>query len=451
MTEPDPLVAEPGSEGQIRIAGGGRRWSIGASKRGLATLIGGTTLSQVLIVASSPILTRLYTPDDVGAWSAAVAIMAILISVACLSYQLAIALPADDASAANVLGLCIVVAAVTSLLASMVLFVGGDRLFEFLGIEAVAGYWWLIIIGQFFGATFAAFTMWAVRTRRYRHIASGSLVQSASVATTQIALGAVDPTATGMLAGSVTGSIAGSGLLALNSWRSHRQELLAITVSGMRTVARRYVRFVKFSTPAAFLNTLGLRAPQLLLVLLYGPAVGGFFALANRLVSIPLTTIAGAVGQMYFAHAAPLARSDIPALRDLYVRTTRTLALVSIVPTIIGMIVAPAVFRVFFGAEWEEAGWYVTVLAPWYCVMFIVTPAGSTLDVMERQDLHFIREGGRLAILGCAAAGMVLADLSAFQAVIALSVAGTVFYSWYGVLSWRATIERHPPTSGPRG
>ena len=78
------------------------------------------------------------------------------------------------------------------------------------------------------------------------------------------------------------------------------------------------------SAPSAFLNTFGIEAPVLLIVALYGTAVGGQFALAQRVMAIPVTLMAMAVGQVFFAEAARMARDQPMDLPTLFWRTSRT-------------------------------------------------------------------------------------------------------------------------------
>ena len=71
------------------------------------TIAGGTGVAQLVGILSSPIVTRLYTPSDYGAYAVAASVLAVLVSVACIRYEGAIPLPASDVAAANVLALCL--------------------------------------------------------------------------------------------------------------------------------------------------------------------------------------------------------------------------------------------------------------------------------------------------------------------------------------------------------
>ena len=72
----------------------------GELRRGIITLVGGTVLGRAVIVGSSPIITRLFVPTEVGEFATVLSIVAILIVVGDLSYSAAIVLPRSAASTA---------------------------------------------------------------------------------------------------------------------------------------------------------------------------------------------------------------------------------------------------------------------------------------------------------------------------------------------------------------
>jgi O-antigen/teichoic acid export membrane protein len=186
------------------------------------------------------------------------------------------------------------------------------------------------------------------------------------------------------------------------------------------------------------MNTLGEQAPLLLLVGIYGAAVGGQYALAGRVGALPVTLVAAAVSQVFVAETARLAREQPLAMRDMFGRTTRTLALLAIGPFVLMAVLAPILAGLVFGDAWRDAGLFVTILAPMFYLQLVTSPTGGTLDVLERQDLHLVREILRLVFVGGAALIAAATHSSPIVAVAIFSVAGCLTYIAYGLTSWRA-------------
>jgi O-antigen/teichoic acid export membrane protein len=410
----------------------------GELKQGVVTLVGAATISQAIVVISAPVITRLYSPSDVGSYSVATAVLSVLVVVTCLRYEWAIPLPESDVAAANVLALCILVAIGMSLIAALALWIGGGSLLGLLGASTLGQWAVLIAVGQLGAGVVLALTGWAIRTKRFADIGVNRLTQSATLVAVQVGLGVPRLGPVGMLLGSVAGNQAGFVRLARVAWRTHSEAFRAVTWTGIKFAAWRYRRFPIFSSGSALMNTLGEQAPLLLLAGIYGAAVGGQYALAVRVGALPVTLVAAAVSQVFVAETARLAREEPSAMRVLFGRTTRTLALVAIGPFVLMALLAPILSGLVFGEAWRDAGFYVAILAPMFYLQLVTSPTGGTLDVLERQDLHLVREILRLVFVGGAAFIAVAAHASPLEAVGMFSLGGCLTYIAYGLTSWRA-------------
>ena len=61
--------------------------------KNVLTLMTGTTIAQAIPIAISPILTRIYTPEDFGVFALYLSIVSILVVFTTGQYDLAIMLP----------------------------------------------------------------------------------------------------------------------------------------------------------------------------------------------------------------------------------------------------------------------------------------------------------------------------------------------------------------------
>jgi O-antigen/teichoic acid export membrane protein len=90
-----------------------------ASVRDVLKLAGGTAGSQVITVAATPIITRLYGPESFGVLATFASILALLNVVSSLRYELAIAVPEDDDEAITLVWLCFVLVAISTALTAL--------------------------------------------------------------------------------------------------------------------------------------------------------------------------------------------------------------------------------------------------------------------------------------------------------------------------------------------
>ena len=95
------------------------------------TLMTGTTLSQAIPIAISPILTRIYKPEDFGIYAIFIAIITILGTIVSGRYELAIMLPKSDENAMNIFALGILITLLMTLLTTILVIVFNDFLICF--------------------------------------------------------------------------------------------------------------------------------------------------------------------------------------------------------------------------------------------------------------------------------------------------------------------------------
>jgi len=442
VTDPrfEPPVLDEGSVWFRLATPFRRRLQRGSLARDVLTLVAGTAAAQLIVVVTSPILTRIFGPAEFGAFSAAMAILSITMTLACLSYDNAVPLPEEGSDAASLFALCLVISLGITGFFGIAMLLAGSTILHLLDARILDPYVPLLVISQLFGGVMIAATAWSVRVRLFGAMATNRVMQTAALVGVQIAGGVTGLGAFGLLLGDVARSVTGAAGLLVASARAGWWPLRGASIDGMRRMARRYRRFPIYSMPSSMINAIGLQAPLILMITLYGIEVGGEYALAERVASVPVALLARSMSQVFFAEAAR--QRAIPGgLTALFRRTTLGLARIGAIPALAIALVAPVAFGPIFGAEWSDAGLYTALLMPMMFLSIVMSPTGAALGVVERQDLHALRELLRLVMVVTAA--LVAAALSAgpFVAVALISAAGSVTYVAYGYLSFRAIDE----------
>jgi hypothetical protein len=96
-------------------------------------IVSGTTIAQIIVMLSSPILTRLYGPEAFGILGIFSSITTIIGVVACMSLNYAILLPKEDEEAVNLLGMSFIIVAIVTSLTLPIVYFGGDLIAGLLG------------------------------------------------------------------------------------------------------------------------------------------------------------------------------------------------------------------------------------------------------------------------------------------------------------------------------
>lgn len=352
---------------------------LGAFARGVGVLVGGTAGAQVLMLLASPILTRLYSPEDFGVLAIFISLLSIFTVVASLRYQLAIPLPKSDQDAANITLLSILLVVCMALLSSVILVFTSDYLIKVTNAAALESIIWIMPLSVFFIGCYQVFSFWAVRKSNFGLIARTKIKQS--VVTVSIQLLGSKYGAAALITGHSLGQGMGGVGLALNSISS--PEFRRCKMSELKEMAVRYRRFPFFSTWEALLNTAGVQLPPLLFALLFSPVAAGFYALAHRVLAMPIALIGDAVGKVFFSKASQALRDrELGNLvADVYIK----LMILALPGLILIAIAGPHLFSFVFGPKWMDAGTLASWMSPWLFFVFVSSPLTPVFAIMEQQ------------------------------------------------------------------
>jgi len=317
--------------------------------RGVALLVGGTAGSQLLLIIAAPLLTRLYTPDEFGLLAIYTAMLIMLLSVCTLCYDEAIPLPAAEEDGANIAVLSMLVAVGMTALSAVVIHAWGDRLAWIMDGEALTPYLWVLPLGLLLGSLSQVLGFWALRRKSYGLVARTRFKQTG--ATLAMQLGGVSLGPLALLLGHALGQ--GAGCIALGRSAAASGVFRHVSWTGMRLAAMRYRNFPMFSTWSNLMDAAGRELPTILLAYLFGAGAAGLYALANRVLGLPMT--------VWQCDRSSAAGQCLPAHRDArlgrwFVRSTETTQIA--MPSYGVVFTAPDLFAFVFGKAWREAGYW---------------------------------------------------------------------------------------------
>jgi len=352
--------------------------------RNVFTLTTGTTIAQAIPILVSPVLTRLYSPEDFGILALFLAVTSIVALFSTARYENAILLPREEADAANILCLCFAIIAVVSAL-TLVL-VGALRIpiARLLGEPRIAPWLYLVPLSVALTGTFQSLNYWVNRQRNYRRLALSRISQSVAGTSINIGMGIAGMGTGGLIFGLLGGQSVALGVLGWHVLRHHRHESWQVAVPAMKKVAKQYMDFPRFSLWADLMNLLSNQLTVLLLPRFFGVAVLGLYAMGQRVVALPATIIGNAITDVFKGRASTDYARDGNCLQ-LYKKTFKHLLLLSVIPFLILIITAPGLFAIAFGESWRMAGTLSQVLSVMYLLKFVVSPLSYTYYLANRQ------------------------------------------------------------------
>jgi O-antigen/teichoic acid export membrane protein len=365
----------------IKLLKGGLRNLLPKNRfaRSVSVLVGGTVSAQLLTILAAPLLTRLYSPEDFGMLSVYSSLLALINVVSSLRYELAIPLPENDAEAANVTVLSLILVAASSLLTGILVLPLRQTIANALNVPTLANYLWLLPLGVLLTGTYNVFNYWSIRTNSFTTIASTRLRQAVIGVAVQLSafnLGGIALLFAQVIGGSVGTMSLVSPAIASNGFRQ-------VTWIGITKAAGRYRRFLIFSTWEGFFNSVSHQLAPLGFAVLFNTSVVGFYALANKIISLPISIIGQSVSQVFFATAAD-ARDKIK-IQELFEIISGRLAQIGLPAIVLFALVAPDFFEMVFGADWRKAGIFAQWMMPWLYFQFIGSTLSPIFMILEQQ------------------------------------------------------------------
>ena len=404
----------------------------------------GTLAAQALMIAMTPILTRLYTPEDFGVLAVFSAIVAITGVVTNLRYETAIPLDAAPEDAAATFIAAMAAGATTTVIVAIAVFFFGHHLAEQANVPALRPLLWAIPIGTAAMALYNATNLWAVRHQAFQPVALSKFVQIGFQVTWQIVHGWLSKGAAGLVVGQALGQAAGVANFVRSFGPEERTILRRTRWAAVRAAMWRHRRFPFLLTPSLLLNASAKMLPAVFLSVLYGPVVAGQFGLAQRVVLAPVRLLGMSIGQAYLGAAPKLARENRMGLLRLFKTTTFHLSWIGAAGMAAVAAPAPYLFALVFGEAWREAGVQLQILAIMYLAQFVIFPIGQTLSMFGRQDLNLWWDVGNMAITLAAFALGWAVDLSADATLLIYSIGMSINYALNWVLTRHVILTGEP-------
>lgn len=347
----------------------------------------GTTIAQAIPIAISPILTRIYTPEDFGIFALYMSIASVIAVIATGRYELAIMLPKKDDDAINIVVLSLIISFFVSFITLMIVFMFNVQITNLLGNPEIATWLYFIPITVLLTGVYQSLNYWSNRQKQYKRLAISRVVQSGTIATTNLSMGFNGFGSFGLIAGGVVGQGFATTILGRMIWKEDKERVQGIKKNKIIALSKRYSQFPKFDIGASLLNVLSQQLIHILFNVLFTSAIAGYYYLTQRILGLPMAFIVSAISDVFREEASKDFKHYGNA-RRIYIDTFKKLLIISLFPSVFLYFFAVDIFMIVFGKEWGIAGEYVQLLIPMFLIKFIVSPLSFMLYIGEKQKLN---------------------------------------------------------------
>jgi len=437
--------------------------------RNVLTLMTGTTIAQMIPLAFTPLLTRLFSPEEFGVFAFFMSIVTFLSVIGGGRYEMAIVLPKKDEDAINILALSVYILLGYTALLYLVYFIFRGAITRAIGIESLSSWIWMIPLAVFLTVAYRIFIFWSNRNKRFKNTSSAVISQATSRASVQI-LGGLSkfsalssfnglveflkaifkktyaiPTGisafgvSALVLSYVVGFFGGVLFLLFPFFKNDRSLLSVVNSQKMKEMAMVHKKFPLINSWHALGDEFKNVGVTSTILFAFGDVLLGFYSMTFRILRSPLTIIGNSFSQVFYQKAAEMHANGKNFL-NLVDKTVKKLALIAFPIFAVIIIFGPDLFALVLGDKWYVAGVYAQYLTPWLFISFVVSPVMQVGVILQKQGaLLMFSLIGNLLIFASILAGAYLFD-DILKGFILLSITQLIYFSI--LFLWVRTIAK---------
>lgn len=414
--------------------------------RNFALLLGGGVAASAIPLVVSPLLTRIYTPAEMGAASIVSTIIGVASTVLTGRYEIPAGFLSKDQEAAD---LTWVAMAVTGLLAGGVVL--GMLVFpipirDLLRYDLIGQWIWLLPVGLLCQGILQTTTLWLNRKSLFGEIVVAKISRSLANAAFGVGLGGLGLGSAGLIAGTVGGLGVAASFSLWKMCGNQRSAGIAFPDGVVIGAAiRRFSEYPLYNASSSLLDSLSFAVPVFFLVHYFTPTDAGAYGLCVMVFGAPAAVVMEAVTQTSLNTVVAVLRSGGRAAGLVAGRMSWLAVLVAVVLIPLTCF-APEIFSACFGANWHKAGQMAQIVGWVFGIRLVVSPFVFVLNVAGWNRSLAIWKccyfALMVSVLACASNWDVMSFLGSFLAVELLSYIACL------MLIFRATAGRRLDSAG---
>lgn len=399
------------------------------------TVLTGAVGGQALPLMTAPLLTRMCSPADMGAfgvWMGAITVASI---AATLRIDATLVLDYEEPQQRVCFSVVAYSATVIALAISLCAIAG--RVFDVPVVRQMSWFALLTLgVGTWLTAYMQTMLSYATSHKQFGIAARAKLCAAGTIAVSQVALLAIGLGGIALLAGQLLGLAAGLGVawIMLSPPRPRIGFRLDIY---QRKYLHKHRAFWRFSLPSSLLNASVGQLPLFLIGVKHGVMAAGLYALTQRVLSAPTSLVASSILEVFKRQAVDDFRAT-GNCRDVYRYTFRVLFLLALTPSLLLLLFSPQLFGWIFGEAWRPAGELARLLTPLCFLNFIASPLSYVFFIAGKQRIELMWQ----VALFLMTAIVFMAPISLHQSVAGFGIGYSFLYLVYLYMSYLCSQNR---------
>jgi len=402
--------------------------------KNIATLATGTVIAQLIPILMSPILSRIYLPEDYGLFGVLISISSVIGIFSVLELSSAIIISESEEEKNNIISTGIIINLIVSIISLTVLTIFNDQIVSFFKSPNLKYLLYLIPFQIMLGGFSSLFSSSLNKTGNFRVMSRNRLFVSISTTLLSLFLGILGYHQ-GLIYSLILGNLLGTVLLT-RFFLIEKNKMLVFRFSVFIEILIKHKKFPLFSVPSNFLSSFTNQLPVYILSQLTNLNYVGSFNYSIRMLGIPSSFISQSITEVFRKRASDDYQKNKNALH-VFKNTFKLLFFLSFIPFAIIFIWGPEIFTFVFGKNWTEAGEFSRILSLMYFFKFTVSPLSYMYIITGHQKEDLIMH---LLIFFFIGSSMLLGFYiynSVTVMILFFSISYSIIYLFYFIRSYQ--------------
>ena len=380
----------------------------------------GNSIARILGILSTPLLSRLYSPDDFGQLGEFTSVVSILAVFSTLRFVGAIPVERDRKALINLVQVCFTILVISTVLSTALIGAWIIK-WNFVGLLVLAG-------ALFSRGYYEIAKNLAIGEKSFSVLGKSKFIQSLSSIVVKLLFSLMHVNPSGLVLGFVVNEGAGGTYISRRLWigREVFKEKLP-SLGEFMEVVRKYRRYLYFQLPSQLLLALNNSTIVLFISKQFEIAYLGEYTFAVMIIGLPLSLIGSAIGDVFFGEITNIKNSKSAKILETFVFALNR-SLLSFPMLFIYVGIVAYLFSFLFGEKWEIAPKIMWILCPIICGRFVTSPFMSVFVVYDRQDIQLKLNLFRLFLITLGLSSYWLISSDFMSVIINYSMCVTSYY-----------------------
>ncbi|TNF47101.1 MAG: lipopolysaccharide biosynthesis protein [Bacteroidetes bacterium] len=353
--------------------------------KSVMVLTSGTVIAQIISYLITPLLTRIYSTEEMGDLGVYMRAAGFISALATARYELSLPLPKNDSHSFILYRLSLRIAGYILLACGAIgviyLFFRPFTWYEVLFVL-------ITLVSSLFMVLINLGTNWSIRMKQFNKISFSKVSNSFSSNLLRWLFGYLGWGSLGLLIATLIGFFLSS--------LSFVKELFQLSKSHgnvskkkMYVLSKEYRQFPIVSLPHALIDLGRDLLVATLIIAFFSKDIFGSFNHSYTILRLPLMVIGASIGQVFFNRCSTMINEG----KEIYPLLKKTMLMLfglSIIPFGMIFFLGEPLFAFVFGSNWAESGYFSEIMAVWLMFNFINSPVSSIPMILNRQKEFFI-------------------------------------------------------------